>query len=214
MSEQESVFNVLSGVEVGNKVRQKGKFYYVSWSNAVRVMLKNYPEANWTFTSFEGLPYLETKAGAFVECTVTISGIARTQMMPILDFKNQSVKEPDSMQINKSQMRALTKAIALHGFGLDLWAGEDLDDAEEREEEMQEERLRKAKKDAEIKELERNEWVDKQINAMSDCSVLNELKNVYSSCVRVAKKNNDEKAVKVFTKAKNEAKAKLEEVES
>jgi len=132
---EKSVFQVLSEVEVKNKVRQKGNFWYVSWSNAVREMLKRYPLANWEFTQYDGLPFLKTQAGCFVECAVTIEGVTRKQMMPILNFKNQTEFEPDAAQVNKSQMRALTKAIALHGFGLDLWAGEDLDGFDEQYEE-------------------------------------------------------------------------------
>ena len=46
--------------------------------------------------------------------------------MAVLDFKNQTATAPKANDINKSQMRALTKAIALHGLGIDLWAGEDI----------------------------------------------------------------------------------------
>ena len=127
----ESVFETLSAIDTANKIGLKGKFSYISWSTAVRELLKAYPTATWEFTQFEGLPYLETKIGYFVECAVTINDITRKQMMPILDFKNQPVLKADASQVNKTQMRALAKAIALHGFGLDLWAGEDLDGIEE-----------------------------------------------------------------------------------
>lgn len=129
--DQQSVFKTLSEVAVQNKVRQKGNFWYVSWSNAVRELLKRYPGATWKFTEFNGLPFLQTDVGYFVECTVSVDGIDRTQMMPVLDFRNKVEMSPDAAQINKAQMRALTKAIALHGFGLELWAGEDLDQEEE-----------------------------------------------------------------------------------
>ena len=46
--------------------------------------------------------------------------------MPVLDYKNQVALTPTASDINKTQMRALTKAIALHGLGIDLWAGEDI----------------------------------------------------------------------------------------
>lgn len=127
MSEEKSVFETLSSIDVGNKVRQKGKFYYVSWSEAVRQLLKHYPKSTWSFTLFEGLPFMRSPAGAFVECTVVVGDLSRTQMLPILDLKNKPVMDPDSNQVNKAHMRALTKAIALHGFGLQLWAGEDID---------------------------------------------------------------------------------------
>lgn len=106
--------------------KEKGKFKYLSWSNAVREATKLFPEMTWKMTKWNDLPYLKTDLGYFVECTVTISGLAKTQMMPVLDFKNQTATAPKANDINKSQMRALTKAIALHGLGIDLWAGEDI----------------------------------------------------------------------------------------
>ena len=108
------VFEVLNNVDVSALTKKKGNFDYLSWSNAVREASKLFPEMTWEFTKWDYLPFLKTEVGYFVECTVTINGLNKTQMMAVLDFKN------------KSQMRALTKAIALHGLGIDLWAGEDL----------------------------------------------------------------------------------------
>lgn len=126
MSESNTIFKTLSAIDISSMVRQKGKFWYMPWANAVREVIKNYPTMNWEFTDYDGLPFLETKLGFFVECSVTINGISRKQMMPILDFKNQTNMNPMANDVNKSQMRALAKAISLHGLGLDLWAGEDL----------------------------------------------------------------------------------------
>lgn len=128
MSNEKSVFETLSSVDVAPVTQKKGNFSYLSWSNAVREMLKAYPDATWEFSEWECLPYLKTEVGYFVACKVTINGISRKQMMPILDFKNKAVLlgKLTSDQVNKAQMRALAKAIALHGLGLDLWAGEDL----------------------------------------------------------------------------------------
>ena len=58
--------------------------------------------------------------------TVTINNISRTQLHPILDFRNKTVKTPDSFQVNTSIQRALAKAISLHGLGLYIYQGEDL----------------------------------------------------------------------------------------
>lgn len=124
----QSVFETLSNVDVRNNTQMKGQFSYLSWSNAVRELLKKYPTATWDFGEWEDMPYLKTEAGYFVTCTVTIDSIPRKQLMPILDFRNKAVAidKLTSDQVNKAQMRALAKAIALHGLGLDLWAGEDL----------------------------------------------------------------------------------------
>ena len=120
------VFEVLNNVDVSALTKKKGNFDYLSWSNAVREASKLFPEMTWEFTKWDYLPFLKTEVGYFVECTVTINGLNKTQMMAVLDFKNQTATAPKANDINKSQMRALTKAIALHGLGIDLWAGEDL----------------------------------------------------------------------------------------
>jgi hypothetical protein len=43
-----------------------------------------------------------------------------------MDNRNQAIKNPDSFQVNKNMMRCLVKAIACHGLGLYIYAGEDL----------------------------------------------------------------------------------------
>ena len=119
-------FSVLNNVDVTPLTKKKGNFNYLSWSNAVREASKLFPEMSWEFTKWDSLPYLKTEVGYFVECTVIIGTTTKTQMMAVLDFKNQTAMSPKANDINKSQMRALTKAIALHGLGIDLWAGEDI----------------------------------------------------------------------------------------
>ena len=119
-------FSVLNNVDVTPLTKKKGNFNYLSWSNAVREASKLFPEMSWEFTKWDSLPYLKTEVGYFVECTVIIGTTTKTQMMAVLDFKNQTAMSPKANDINKSQMRALTKAIALHGLGIELWAGEDI----------------------------------------------------------------------------------------
>ena len=120
------IFKVLNNVDIMPLTKEKGKFKYLSWSNAVREASKLFPGITWEMTKWNSLPYLKTEVGYFVECSVTINGLTKTQMMAVLDFKNQTATAPKANDINKSQMRALTKAIALHGLGIDLWAGEDI----------------------------------------------------------------------------------------
>ena len=50
----------------------------------------------------------------------------RTQIHPVLDHRNQTINEPNAFEINTSIQRCLAKAIALHGLGLYIFAGEDL----------------------------------------------------------------------------------------
>ena len=53
-----------------------------------------------------------------------------SQIHPVLDGRNQPIAEPTALDINTSIQRCLVKAIALHGLGLYVYAGEDLPDGE------------------------------------------------------------------------------------
>ncbi|MBX9676141.1 MAG: DUF1071 domain-containing protein [Methylotenera sp.] len=49
-----------------------------------------------------------------------------SQIHPIFDNKNKPIIAPTVFDINTSIQRCLVKAIALHGLGLNVYAGEDL----------------------------------------------------------------------------------------
>tara|TARA_Y100001963_G_scaffold31773_1_gene43776 strand:+ start:546 stop:1094 length:549 start_codon:yes stop_codon:yes gene_type:complete len=133
-----SVFQTLKDVDISKLAEQKGKFDYLSWAHAVREMLKVFPKATWEVHEYDGMPYMETITGYYVKVSVTIDEITRTQIHPVLDNKNKTIEKPNAFQINTSIQRCLAKAIALHGLGLVLFAGEDLPDniTEEQEKEL------------------------------------------------------------------------------
>ena len=53
-------------------------------------------------------------------------GIDRTQVHPVTDNRNNPIAQPTCKDIGNSIQRCLAKAIALHGLGLYIYAGEDL----------------------------------------------------------------------------------------
>jgi hypothetical protein len=69
---------------------------------------------------------MNTGTGYFVKVTVTVNGVDRTQVHPVLDNRNKTIDDPNAFQVNTSIQRCLAKAIALHGLGLYIFAGEDL----------------------------------------------------------------------------------------
>ena len=71
-------------------------------------------------------PYMKTDTGYFVKVSVTIEGITRTQIHPVLDNVNKTILKPNAYQINTSIARCLVKCFALHGLGLYIYQGEDL----------------------------------------------------------------------------------------
>jgi len=72
------------------------------------------------------VPYMRTDTGYYVEVEVTIDGISRSQVHPVLDHRNKPCDKPNAFDINTSIQRCLAKAIALHGLGLHIYSGEDL----------------------------------------------------------------------------------------
>jgi hypothetical protein len=61
-----------------------------------------------------------------VFCTVNAFGKSMTAQLPVMDYRNKAIQNPDAMSVNTAMQRCLAKAIALHGLGLYLYAGEDL----------------------------------------------------------------------------------------
>ena len=58
----------------------------------------------------------------------TVDDVTLSQIHPVLDKRNKVIQEPNAFDINTSIQRCLVKAIALHGLGLGVYAGEDLPD--------------------------------------------------------------------------------------
>ena len=122
----ENSFARLAGINVSEHIEKKGGFSYLSWPFAVAQLRLAEPSASWEVRRFDGLPYLATEAGVFVEVAVTVQGVTLSQIHPVLDARNRPIAQPNAFDINTSIQRALTKAIALHGLGLYIFAGEDL----------------------------------------------------------------------------------------
>ena len=119
-------FKTLSSINVSDHIEKKGEFSYLSWPFAVSQLRQFDSAATWEVRRFNGLPYLGTELGYFVEVAVTVQGITLSQIHPILDGRNRPILSPSSFDINTSIQRCLVKAIALHGLGLYIYAGEDV----------------------------------------------------------------------------------------
>ena len=119
-------FGTLYAVNVSDHIEKKGGFSYLSWPYAVAQLRLADATATWEVRRFDGLPYLSTDLGVFVEVAVTVQGITLSQIHPVLDSRNRPLIAPTAFDINSSIQRCLVKAIALHGLGLYIYAGEDL----------------------------------------------------------------------------------------
>ena len=86
--------------------------------------------ASWEVRRFDGLPYLKTDLGYFVEVAVTVQGVTLSPDPPGARCRTGRSPSPRASTSTPIQ-RCLVKAIALHGLGLYIYAGEDLPDERE-----------------------------------------------------------------------------------
>lgn len=143
-------FDEIRKIDVNGKIEKKGNLSYLSWAWAWDEMKRIDPKAKvvvheyvdndlvialaqtQTITSelIEILPKkqyrVDPKVGVVVTVTVTMNDISETETLPVMNYKNQAILNPNAMDINKTIKRCFVKALALHGLGLYIYAGEDL----------------------------------------------------------------------------------------
>lgn len=125
----ENYFNELNNINVNDKTEKKNGLTYLSWAYAWGELKKKHPEANYTiYETPTGCNYFTDGRTAWVKVGVTVNGLEHIEYLPIMDFKNKAITLDyvTSIEVNKAIQRALTKAIARHGLGLYIYAGEDL----------------------------------------------------------------------------------------
>jgi hypothetical protein len=115
-------------------IEKKGQFNYLSWPFMVDMLRINAPDATiHARTNQDGLPYFKDESGGLVETYIMVgSQEVWNEWLPIMDFKNKALKNPDAMDINKAIQRCKAKCISEYtGIGLYIYMGEDLPDAEQ-----------------------------------------------------------------------------------
>lgn len=134
---EESVFEELSKINVKSKTEVKAGMTYLSWAWAWIELKKRYPNATYKVyereTEFGPVPYFTDGKTCWVKVSVTVENMECLEMLPIMDYKNKPIAydKVTSFDANKAIKRCLAKAIALHGLGINLYAGEDLPEAEQ-----------------------------------------------------------------------------------
>lgn len=140
MAEKEkiSVFNTLNEINVGNKTKEKNNLTYLPWAAAWEAVKRIYPDA--TFDISEQIIdefgnkrfwFSDGKTG-WVKVSVTIDGQTMTEVLPIMDHRNQPIAAENitSTAANKAFKRCLVKCLALHGLATYVFLGEDLPEGE------------------------------------------------------------------------------------
>lgn len=121
----------LLSVNVNDHIEKKGQLKYLSWAWAWAEALKADNNATFEVKMFGDVPYCSIGQTCMVWVTVTMFGKPLMCQLPVIDNRNKPIINPDAFAINTSIMRCLAKAVALHGLGLYIYAGEDLPEGED-----------------------------------------------------------------------------------
>lgn len=149
-------FEVLNAVDVSGKTEKKNGLTYLSWAWAWGELKKKHPDATYTiYEDANGRFYHTDGKTAWVKTGVTVNGLEHIEYLPVMDFKNKSipVESITSVDVNKTIQRSLTKAVARHGLGLYVYAGEDLPEEQRTEENKAKVEIISAKEVAVLKSM-------------------------------------------------------------
>ena len=144
-------FNNLYALNVNDRTEKKNGLTYLTWAVAWAEFKKQYPSATYRIVKDANtdLPYfVDERLGIIVYTEVTVDGLTYEMWLPVMDGANKAMRlEPYTYQvwdkyknnyiekkvdaatmfdINKTIMRCLVKNLAMFGLGLYIYAGEDL----------------------------------------------------------------------------------------
>jgi hypothetical protein len=121
----EKIWQTLIKVDVSRHVEKKNGLTYLSWAWAWGVLMEEFPNATYEFDPHE----FHNDGTVTVHCTVRIGSCYRSMWLPVMDYKNNAIKNPDARKISDTRMRCLVKCISMLGLGHAIYAGEDIQSA-------------------------------------------------------------------------------------
>lgn len=189
-------------INVNEHTEKKNGVSYLSWAWAWAECLKVDPLATWGVVTYghgaEEKPFMSIGKTAMVHTWVSIKGLRRDCMLPVMDHRNKAIPEPDAFAVNTAIMRCMTKAISMHGLGLYIYAGEDLPQVDDPQVIAQ-------------REKQRFDWIASQVEAVRNAKTAGELKRIVAEAKRVTDEENDADAFAHIEAAAAEKVAKAKE---
>ena len=132
---EQNQYEALASIDVKGHVEKKGKLDYLSWATAWHLLKQRYPNAQRKVYEMPetGLNYFTDGHTAYVKVGIEVNGLEHIDYLPVMDYKNKAIQNPDAFAINTAKMRCLTKCLAMFGLGHYIYAGEDIPSAKANE---------------------------------------------------------------------------------
>lgn len=122
---QKEVWSDLSVIDCSKMVEKKNGLSYLSWAHAYQILMDRWSDNDIVYSE-------ETydDGTVMMYCTITIYAgdqkASRTMHLPVMDYRNKAVANPDAFARNTARQRVFTKCLSMHGLGAYIYAGEDL----------------------------------------------------------------------------------------
>ena len=120
------IWDTLHAVDVSDYTEEKMNLTYLSWARAWMLLMRHYPQAEYTFIYYDDLPYRSLPDGTGEVITkIQIEGHERSMALPVMDYKNNPIVNPNARQVSDNRMRCLVKNLAMFGLGMSVFASWD-----------------------------------------------------------------------------------------
>ena len=128
-TKSKSVWETLSVIDCNDHTEEKGQFTYLSWAWAWRTLKMHYPLARFDKQGHQVLDDGSCMVSVRVWIPADEEGINGCiedviELLPVLDFKNNPIMNPNCFDINSAYQRCLVKCLAYMGLGMYIYQGE------------------------------------------------------------------------------------------
>lgn len=128
MTISDNYYENLRKIPIRNEFEKKGGLDYLSWAKAWDILKRNYPAAEYWIVrnETENLNYFTNNNSGWVTVVVSVEGLDHSIDLAIMDNRNNAIDKEKitSVDVMNTIQRALTKAVAMHGLGINAWTGE------------------------------------------------------------------------------------------
>jgi|TARA_R110002020_G_C16211229_1_gene767015 hypothetical protein len=101
--------------------KEKGNFSYLPWNRAWKIVVETFADTNISYQFNDN--EVHGDGSVTVHSVVTISECSLSMWMPVMNYNNKAIPNPDARQIQDSKMRCFVKNLAMFGIGFHLFQG-------------------------------------------------------------------------------------------
>jgi len=126
---KKDIWETLTAIDVKGRLKQRGQFSYLPWADAWGLLMGAFPEAEFSegeFTHANGTlldAQFYPDETARVTVSVTIGEHTLSMWLPVMDMRNNAIKNPGARDISDAKARCLVKALAMFGLGHSVYTG-------------------------------------------------------------------------------------------